>query len=288
MNKTLDIISKFCCFILSGILFFVIFFYLLLSTSTKVINKQNVKELVSNLDIEMVIDKGEFDNIYDEYELKDTDKKIVYGVVNSKEFKALLGEYFGNVIELILYDHQNETITKEEVINVIDSKIDYIASEYGITLTYTDKQALMNSLELEIDEIVEQLSNEEEILNELTKEEIDSIRFFFGRGLGTILIIVIAVIVILVIIFRWSFYRFAIWTGITTIMSGAFFAGCGSVLLSILQNETSGQIPLQIIEILDKNVFSVITKTGITVIVIGLVQVIYYYILKKGNEDIKA
>lgn len=89
-------------------------------------------------------------------------------------------------------------------------------------------------------------------------------------------------------IFRWSFYRFAIWTGITTIISGVFFGGCGSVLSSILQNEIGSQIPLQIIEMLDKNVFSIMTKTGLTVIVIGLVQVVYYYILKKGNEDVKA
>lgn len=287
MNKVLDLVSKFCCFILSGILFFVIFFYLLLNTSTKVINKENITQVFSNLDIEMVIDKDNFNNIYEKYELKETDKKIVYGVVNSKEFKELVGKYFGNVAELVLYDKQNDKITKEDVMNVVNNKIDYIANEYEITLSNEEKRILVNSLNQEIDEIVEVLSNEEEILNELKQEEINSIRFFFGKGLQTILLIVIAVIVLLIVIFRWSFYRFAIWTGIATIISGAFFAGCSSALSSIFQNEIVTEIPLAIIEILDKNVFSTMTKTGLTVIVIGLVQIGYYYILKKGNENAK-
>lgn len=288
MSKVLDIISKFCCFILAGILFFVIFFFLLLNTSIKVINKENITQIFSNLDIEMVIDKDDFNNMYEEYELKDTDKQIVYGVVNSKEFKELLGQYFGNVAELILYDKQNDNITKQDIMNVLNDKIDYIANEYGIILTNEEKTTLINSLDREINEITKALSNEEEILNELTEKEINSIRFFFGTGLQTILLVVIAIIVGLIMIFRWSFYRFAIWTGITTMISGLFFGGCGSVLSSILQNEIGSQIPLQIIEMLDKNVFSIMTKTGLTVIVIGLVQVVYYYILKKGNEDVKA
>lgn len=288
MNKVLDLVSKFCCFILSGILFFVIFFYLLLNTSTKVVNKENITQVFSNLDIEMVIDKDDFNNVYEEYELKETDKKIVYGVVNSKEFKELVGKYFGNVAELVLYNKQNDKITKEEVMNVVNNKIDYVANEYGIIISDEEKQTLINSLEQEINEISETLSNEAEILNELTQEEINSIRFFFGKGLQTILLIVIAVIVGLIMLFRWSFYRFAIWTGISTIISGVFFAGCSGVLTSILQNEIGTEIPLVIIQLLDKNVFSVMAKTGITVIIIGVVQIIYYYILKKGNENVKV
>ena len=288
MNKVLDLVSKFCCFILSGILFFVIFFYLLLNTSTKVVNKENITQVFSNLDIEMVIDKDDFNNVYEEYELKETDKKIVYGVVNSKEFKELVGKYFGNVAELVLYNKQNDKITKEDVMNVVNDKIDYIANEYGINLSSEEKRILINSLNQEIDEIVEALSNEEEILNELKQEEINSIRFFFGKGLQTILLIVIAVIVGLIMIFRWSFYRFAIWTGIATIISGIFFAGCSSVLSSIFQNEMGTEIPLTIIQLLDKNLFGLMTKTGLIVIVIGLVQVVFYYILKKGNADAKV
>jgi len=287
MNKVLDIISKLCCLILSLILFFVILFFMLLNVSTKVINKENIIQIFSNLDIE-VINKNDFDNIYEEYELKETDKQIVYGVINSKEFKELLGKYFGNVTELILYDKQNDKITRKEVMSIISNKMDYVANENGINLTYDEKQTLINLLEGKINEIVETLSNEEEILNEMTEKEISSIRFFFGKGLQTILLIVIVIIVALIMILRWSFYRFAIWTGITTIISGVFFTGCASVLSSIFQNEMGVQNSLQIIDVLDKNVFSIIAKTGLIVIVIGLVQVIYYYILKKGNENAKV
>jgi len=122
----------------------------------------------------------------------------------------------------------------------------------------------------------------------MTEKEISSIRFFFGKGFQTILLIVIVILVVLIMIFRWSFYRFAIWTGITTIISGVFFGGCASVLSSILKNEIGSQIPFQIIEMLDRNVFSIMTKTGLTVMVIGLVQVVYFYILKKGNENVKV
>jgi len=236
----------------------------------------------------MVIDKEDFNNIYEEYELNESDKQIVYGVVNSKEFKELMGKYFGNVADLILYNKQNDKITKEEVMGVINGKIDYIANEYRITLSDEEKQTLIKSLDQEIDEIVEVMSNEEEILKEMTEKEISSIRFFFGKGLQTILLIVIVIIVALIMILRWSFYRFAIWTGITTIISGVFFTGCASVLSSIFQNEMGVQNSLQIIDVLDKNVFSIIAKTGLIVIVIGLVQVIYYYILKKGNENAKV
>lgn len=288
MNKALDIVSKFCCFILSGILFFIILFYLLLNISTKIINKTNITGIVSNLDIEMFVDKDEFNDIYAEHELNESDKQIVYGVVNSKDFKELLGKYLGNVTELVLYDKQNDKITKEEVINVVNDKIDYIANEYDLTLSDEEKKALMNSLDQEVNELAEDLSNEEEILKELTQEEINSVRFFFGKGLKTILTIVIAVIVVLIMIFRWSFYRFAIWTGIATIMSGIFFTGCVSVLSSLIQNEIGGQISIQIIDILEKNIFNLMSKSGIFVIVIGVVQVVYYYILKKGNEDAKV
>lgn len=287
MNKVLDIISKLCCLILSLILFFVILFFMLLNVSTKVINKENIIQIFSNLDIE-VINKSDFDNIYEEYELKETDKQIVYGVINSKEFKELLGKHFGNVTELILYDKQNDKITRKEVMSIISNKMDYVANENGINLTYDEKQTLINLLEGKINEIVETLSNEEEILNEMTEKEISSIRFFFGKGFQTILLIVIVILVVLIMIFRWSFYRFAIWTGISTAISGIFFAGCTNVLSSIFRNEIGDQISIQIIDILGKNIFSLMYDAGVFVIVLGIVQIMYYFILRNVNENTKV
>lgn len=285
MNKTLDMISKFCCFILSVVLFFVLFFYLLLNTSTKVINRDNIITIVSNLDIATIIDKENLNKIYENEKLTEFDKNITYELINSKEFKGLLGKYFGNVIELVLYDKQNDKVTKEEVVNIINDTIDYTANKYSIIVTYYEKQLMIDSLEEEINTIVDEFSNEEKVMNELTQEDINLIRFFFGKGAQTILLIVITVILILIIIFRWSFYRFAIWTGITTVMSGVFFISSANVLCSLFKNQMLQTITIGILE---KNVFSIMTKSGLITIIIGIIQIIYYYILKKGNENVNV
>lgn len=284
MNKVLDLISKIACFVLCIILFFVLCGYLTLNAFNKAVNKRNITDVVSNLDMEVILDEGTINSLYEDADKNNIDRSVVDELIESKEFKELTGKIFGNALDYVLYGNEIEKFTVDEVVDIMEKQLDIIVSEKGINLSNDERNNILKEFEEAANEIVNTLSFEEDLNQALSNEEINTIRFVFGKQLQMILLVVIFIIVGIIALFRWSIYRFAIWTGVVTVINGIIFAALGAILRFPLTTHLSDNI----LKILDKNVFNTIKDIGLIVLGIGVVQIIYYIIMKKSSENVRV
>jgi len=288
MNRVLDTISKVGCFVLCIILFVVMFFYLFLNAFTSTVTSDNVSSLVSSLDIKTVLGEEYINSLYEESDKNGVDRSIVEGLINSEEFKELSGKIFGNVIDTMLYDKENKFVTVDEIMVVMERQIDRITTQLGVVLSSEERDSLLQQLELEAKSLVNNMSIEEELNKEMTAEEIESVRFLFSDNIQTILLIIAIIVILLIVLFRWSIYRFAIWTGITTVIVSGAFAVLGMSIKGIINAEFANQLNQNVVELLNKNLFGVINNLSLFVLVIGVVQIIYYFIIRKSSQNVKV
>ena len=282
MNNVLNLVSKIVCFILCVILFLVMCSSLTLNAFTKVVNGSNITKIVSNLDMKLILDDDTITSFYEDADKNSIDRSVIDGLIESKEFKELVGKIWGNAIEYVLYDNEMEQITVDEVVNIMEKQMDIVAAEKGINLSSDDRNIILKQFETEAKKIVDAFSLEEDLNEGLTNEEINSVRFIFGQELQTILLIIVFIIVGLIALLRWSIYRFAIWTGGVTFINGLLFA----IISFALNSMITAQLSPALIEILEKNVFSPITELGLIVVGVGALQIIYYIIMKKRETDV--
>lgn len=284
MNKILDLFLRIVSFILCGILFFILIIYLGLNTFTRVVNTENVIKIVVSLDIKDVMGEDFIYSLYEDFDENKVDRNIIEGIINDKDFKTLIGKILGNTIEVVLYDKDEPVITVNEIIYVVDKHIDKIS---GVNLTSDERSKILEDVKVEAQEMINSLSIEESLREELTEEDILLIRFIFGKTLQTFLLILSLLIIGIIALCRWSIYRFAIWTGVTTtVVGGSFIILCyGLSNLLLIQNYID--IAPSILEVLNKYVLSTILNTGMMTLVIGIIQIIYYYVMKKREANIK-
>ena len=92
LDKTLSVIRGILCLILCIFLFTVMLLYLLFNVTHKIINKDNVANLVSSLDIKEIIGDDGFSTIepiYEVLEVHNIDKELVDGILNCTSTGAL-------------------------------------------------------------------------------------------------------------------------------------------------------------------------------------------------------
>ena len=287
MNKILNAIRSVVCLILCLILFLVMLIYLFLNLTPKIVNKDNVATLVSSLEIKDILgDDGLsiIEPLYEVAEENNIDKTIVDGLLNSKEIKEVFGIHFGNLVDTLLYNGTVKQITVNELVNAVEQVLDRNVSDLGYTLTSKQKTIILETVEEKAIDLVDVIPTYEELTKELNDKNRETLHFVFGGGLANILLIVIIIIVAGIIICRWSTYRFAIWTGITTSIVGLFFVVIGEMLNSLLPQVLSEIYSINIIGMLQNDIIGIITKTGVTVLLIGALQIIYYFILRKTKE----
>lgn len=284
MNKGLDIVSKIVCVFISIILFFVICMYLSLSLVPKIINKENVTNIVKEVDAKDILENNETSVIDDLYEIADNsniDRKVVNGIVNSKEFKELVGNYYGEIVDSLLYNGQMNDISSNQIISTVEDILDRSSSDLGYSITEEQRKIIMIQVEEKAPQIASFFPTYNQITEELNTQDIKAIQTVLGNDSKMILIVVIVVLFGIIALLRWSAYRFAIWTGTTTIVAGGFFVVIGLLGNSAILNLTTDQLSTTINSFLQTNVFNVIMNTGLMAVIIGIVQIIYYVIMKK-------
>ena len=285
MKIILDWLSKILCFILCIILFIAIFVFLGLAIVKQVTNTDRIIEIVADVDTEKIFGEEIINSLYNDVKQYDVNTEIIDGIINDSEFKKLVGKILGNTIEIILYAKEEPIITTGEVIKVLDKQIDSIAQSRGIVLTLEQRNLILQEVEKEINNIINTISIEEIEANEETKEGIETIRFIFGGSLSVILVIVIALLILIIALARWSIYRFAIWTGVTTVLAGGVFTLLGFSIEELISIYYINEIPEVIMTILNNHIINIMTTTGIITAIIGTIQIVYYQILKQKKEN---
>ena len=288
MNKVLDIISKIGCCFLSILLFLILCIYLGIDMTTKTINKTNVSNIIKELDAEILLSNNAMSTIDDLYQVADennVDRSVVDGVINSIEFKQQLGEYYGEIVDGILYNKPVKELTATKVITTIESVLERTANSLGYTITSDQRESIMSAVEEKVPKVIEKIPSYNQATKDLKVQDIKAIQTLFSNDSKTVLIVIMLIIVGLMALIRWSSYRFAIWSGTPTILAGGLFAIIGALTGTVLASYAQESLSMSMSKILQNNIFNTITHLGLIVVLVGAVQIVYYVLMNRSYKQ---
>ena len=279
MKIILDAISKIGCLILSIILFFLICIYLVLDLSPKIITKENVIALVSEISIKDLINIDQNETLNEVYlfaEENNIDKYVVDKVIDSKEFKDIIVNYYGEMFDFVFYGGKITNVNHKEIMDIID--IDEILN--NSILEEEQKDLIIDRIEELSIKLTKLFKNSEQIINELGNNNIESIRTVFGNNVKMIFIMFIIIVVLLMALLRWSIYRFAIWSGVTTTLIGTILVILGAYISDVVLNSSQVLLTDSIKLIIKNNILKEVSNIGTTILIIGIVQIFYYFVMR--------
>jgi len=280
MNKALDLISKIICFVLCLLLFCVLFVNLILNLVPQIINTRNIEELVVRLDSETILGKETYSELYQRCIDQGLDAVTIEKVLSLDEIKPIYGKLMGHATEFVLYGKNNNSITTSDIIGTVEKYLDKIVLEFKVKLTAEQRNAILEQVKDETGVMSQNLTLEDVTSEEFTASDLKTIQFLFGGTLQFLLWVVIAIIVLVIALFRWSIYRFAMWTGITTTITGVCFVLISIGIANVIVMSNSFQVGNELLNFIQHNVLNPITKEGIIVTLIGAIQVGYYSLIK--------
>lgn len=288
-NKGLDVISKIVSLFLCFVLFIMICMYIGLLIGPKLISKDNVSTIVNDMDMKEILNTNDSDSLDRLYTIADNnniDRQIVDGIINSNEFKALISEYYGDVAHYLSSGQEGTIITADKIVQTVDEVLDRTAQELGITLTEEQHDNILVEVEENSSEISNMFPTYDEMKNEINEEDMNVIRILLGDSSKIVLFVMIIIVIAIIAIVRWSIYRFAIWTGVTTVLAGGVFAslgGLGNVAMKLILEEEYSTATIQLVK---ENIFGTFVNYGLVVLLIGTIQIIYYFMLRnKFNKN---
>ncbi len=276
MKMLLKVLAKILSTLLSIVLLLGICTYLVLTISVKVVTKDNVKELVKYSNINEVLDSGFSNAFYSIANDNNIDSGIIDGIVNSVEFKELIGEYTGSLVENVFYNTEVKKVTSSEIVEIARKNLDRAANEMGYTLSKEQKESILSEVDKVSKEFIENASLEDNLSSE-TLNNIKIVRTIFSNKLRILVLVTILVITALIVVLNWSIYKFAIWIGIPTIISGGLVTTLGYAIGNMI---TITNYPEGLTDFISNNISPILMKYGIIVLVIGIIEVIYYKVMK--------
>lgn len=287
MNKGLEVVSKVGCFFLSILLFFSLISYLSLEITTRIVNKEMISNIVKEVDVEELLNKDDSNTMNELYQIAEennVDKSVVDGIVNSKELKGIIGDYYGEMVDAFLYDKEVEGITSSQIIDAVGDILDRTNEGLGYTITEEQKNIIMQKVEEEAPQIAESLPSYEEVTKDVDTSDLEVVRTIFSSSTKMIMLVIIVVLIGIMALIRWSIYRFAIWSGVTTTVAGGVFLILGLAISGVIKNYDVELLSTSISTFLQGNIFSVVTKCGLITIIIGILQIIYYTVMQRRFE----
>lgn len=280
MNKPLDLISKIICGILCILLFGVLFISVILNLIPQIINTENVEKLIVELDSETILGKETYNELYQKCIDAGLDSESINKVLELDEIKPIYGKLIGDTLEFVLYGEKNIGVTASDIISAIEKYLDNIVLEFNIVITAEERNIILEQVKIETENMVRDLSIEDISSEGLSESNLKTIQFLLGGSLEFLLWVVAAILVLMIMLCRWSIYRFAIWTGITTIITGICFVLISIGAANIISMQTSVKIGQGLLQFIQNNVLDIITKEGMIITIIGIIQVGYYSIIK--------
>lgn len=276
MKMLLKVLAKILSTLLSIVLLLGICTYLVLTISVKVVTKDNVKELVKYSNINEVLDSGFSNAFYSIANDNNIDSGIIDGIVNSVEFKELIGEYTGSLVENVFYNTEVKKVTSSEIVEIARKNLDRATNEMGYTLSKEQKESILSEVDKVSKEFIENASLEDNLSSE-TLNNIKIVRTIFSDKIRILVLVTILVITALIVVLNWSIYKFAIWIGIPTIISGGLVTAFGYAIGNMI---TITNYPEGLTNFISNNISPIFMKYGIIVLVIGIIEAIYYKVIK--------
>ncbi len=274
------------CFLLSILLIMCLCFTVLIFNFKKVVNKENVKNIASTINIMKIpIDEDlTIEKYISNYtNNNDLPKRYIDTILESPKVNEVINESIGKLVDYAIYGKEIPYITSEEVENAID--YDEIEKKLNIKLTDADK----NKISTYSKDVSSNINNaiEKYIVNledKKTNDNIKLIRFLFSSEIKLYLVILIFILIFLIIMIqKWNIIKSFLPLGVSFIISGIIIL-LGSIFINYIFNVIKMVNNKDIIQTI-LNVFNKVKinfiYSSLIILIIGLVFLILYSIFKK-------
>ncbi len=182
MKKVLKVLSN---IILCILLFIITLFLLILIPVRHTINKNNVKDIISNVNIEQTLNENkEYENIVNEMLepiLEETRKigisdEVIIKILDSKEVKNLLGDVAGNFMDAIITGNSQGLLSNEDVKELVSDVIDDINNLQLYEIDTSEKEKILDFVDEQVNEYIEFMPTTDMITSELSYEEFQDLK----------------------------------------------------------------------------------------------------------------
>ena len=268
---------------------------LILLPFKNIIKGSVVKEIISNLKIEKMVEENPdfkqtvnevFEPILIETNKLGIDDDVIIKIIDSKEVKDLMGDITSNIIQYAVTGENQKIITNEDINTMVNDAINQINSNGYYKISDDQKNEILNIADQKAIEYQEIISDTSEIYQQATKENKDvlnNLRFILGNKLITYLIIIILMSILLIVPLKWKKSKWIKYCSVTILVSSIL--NCSLTLLYLIGNNLLFKLEYPYIyDIINKIInFSFILSIS-TFIIMTIILIIYHIINKKKND----
>lgn len=231
MKKFLNILGIIGSVILTVILTFLIFAYVLVLNVKIAVSKNGVSNMLKNIDVVETlksIDEGDawedFKELSNEIGLTEEQFEEI---LNSKNIKDEFGNFINKIIDSVT-SSSKITITKAELDNFIDVAINEYNKVSEEKISENDKLEILNTLS---PEIIEEINEELRDINFTENDEnnyIEIVNKTLFDNYSLIILLVIMLMILLIALFRFSYYKW-----MPYVVSSLMIVGLLTLLIAI-------------------------------------------------------
>ena len=302
MKNKMEKIEK----IILGILTFILIMYVSISLifltifniSKQFLNKDNVEEFISNIDIISIL-KDELGNDFNLNVIKD--ELINIGVteeginefVNSEDVKQFSSDTINNLFNKITGNTNiNYEINKEEIYNLFKNNIDKLESKASIKgeliLAKIEKRLpnLVNNINDLLDKVFEKLENSE-IFKQYQKylfKSIGILDFVYSGFITSIIVSIIISFIILLIFIRKSLYKSFKWLVISFAIPAFILAIISTIIYNFINVDSL--LITNICNIINKEIINYSVVYFIISLIFAIINIVMYMIKKYNDKKV--
>lgn len=282
-------IKVFANILISTIVFILILISMFISSSQKLISKENISDFISdadilNVDVNVLFNQEEIkitlkEKITNLAILNNIPKEIVEDILKSEEINEMLGDFFNQTITYVIEGGSKPNIQDESINKIKEVASISLNDNLNIMI---EEEELNNYIESFSKSIVDIVPNRDEIINNY---DMEIFKIMINFNLTSIYLIILGLLLISIIINKKYYIPFKI-LGISMFISGILFVIIGSleyVVTNFIIKDIQGMQTF--ITPLITNVLTIWFKQGIMISFTSLFLILIYITLNRMNKS---
>ena len=289
MKKVIKVIIS---IILISVLFISTSFILCLLPIKKAISGNAIKEIISNLEIEKLVEEDPnfekaiydvLEPVFTETQKLNIDDEVIIKILDSEQVKNIVGNATGNFMDYIITGVDKKLITTENIEDLLNKAMDDINDSEYYEISEQQRNKILKVVEDQVYEYDDLIPNTSSIENNFTQEDINKlneIRYYFKQPIIYFSLAIVLSILGLIFIYHKK-AKFIKYSSITILISSIFISLIDLVLLLINKFTLYKEIPY--VYIFVNNIIKYIFTVSITITVMIIILILYIIIKKRSK-----
>lgn len=278
-------------------------------STNKFISEDSLKNTVEKIDVSSVLlnssdnsnsengtnkiidslDKQVLDDVYLIAAKGNVTKDKVDSVINSNAVKDFTALYVNKIATYVTTGKENN-ITGEEITKVVKDNINSVATEAGLNLDDSSKNAIISVVDTYDNDIANLVPTPKSFTDKVNPNAINMVQKVFSSQTKIMLFTMLGISIALLVIIQFKKYRFMKWLSLAFMLSGIIVCILGSSLVPtldmILENEN--RFILDIIKTFASDLKMTLFVRGGIVIGLSLIILLIYEAIhrKISNEEL--